>query len=235
MMQYAFARLYNGRPGPVTLKVPIDVLGEETDPALLDDYRPALRSAPVADPAEIGMLKKPILHATHPVIVAGQGILYGQACEELRLLAELAHIPIISTLNGKGGFPETHPLSLGCAGSSRPDPVNHCLDKSDLIVELGTSFTQSDYITPFPTNGRQLIQLTNNEEDIGKSYPIDLGLIGDVKSTLVTLIDSMMKHRMTLQQKRVSFSEEIKRHTHLFMSQWAPCWRRMKDRSIHTG
>ena len=66
---------------------------------------------------------------------------------------------------GKSAFPENHALSLGCGGGSRPDPVVHFLDKADLIVGLGTSFTRSDYITPYPVSGRTYAQLTNCEQE----------------------------------------------------------------------
>ena len=121
------------------------------------------------------------------MIVAGQGILYAEAWDELLALAELTQTPVMTTLNGKSAFPENHALALGCAGGSRRGEAIHFLDRADLILGLGTSFTRSEYITPFPTEGRIFAQLTNWEGDVSKDYPVDLGVIGDAKPSLAAM------------------------------------------------
>jgi acetolactate synthase-1/2/3 large subunit len=184
MLQNAFALLRNGRPGPVVLEVPVDIFTTEVSPLLLDDYCPQRRSPACANDDDIRLLVDALLGANNPVIVAGQGILYAQASDALTRLAELTQTPVISTLNGKSSFAENHPLALGCAGGSRPDTVIEFLDRADLVVGLGTSFTHSDYITPFPTRGKRLLQLTNWEGDISKDYPIEHGVIGDARLSI---------------------------------------------------
>jgi acetolactate synthase-1/2/3 large subunit len=188
MMQNAFARLRNGRPGPVLLEVPIDIFSGAVDAALLESYRPQRRSAPAGAREDVRQVVDMLLGAKSPLIVAGQGILYAGAWDELRQLAELTQTPVMSTLNGKSAFPENHPLSLGCAGASRPDSVVRFLDKADLILGLGTSFSRSDYITPFPTKGRTFAQLTNWEGNLAKDYPLDFGLVGDAKPTIAAIV-----------------------------------------------
>ena len=197
MLQNAFAQLRNGRPGPVVLEVPIDIFTEDVDPVLLDSYRPQQRSAPMANPADTEKFVDKMLGAKKPVIVAGQGILYAEASSALTRLAELARIPVISTLNGKSCFAENHPLSLGCAGGSRPDPVIEYLDQADVIIGVGTSFTRSDYITPFPTQGKTLMQLTNWEGDIAKDYPVDVAIVGDALPTLENMIELVAERGVT--------------------------------------
>jgi len=187
MLQNAFAQLRNGRPGPVTLEIPCDILDSPVDPALVDTYKPQRRTAPVANPDDVREIVDQILAAKNPVIVAGQGILYAGATDELLELAEATEIPVISTQNGKSCFPENHPLSLGCGGLSRPDQIVHFLNKSDLILGLGTSFTRSEYITEYPLNGRRFIQLTNCETDISKDYPIDFGVMGDARPSIAAI------------------------------------------------
>ena len=112
MLQHAFALLRNGRPGPVTLEVPNDILAQDVDPTMTEAYRVQRRSAPVADPQDIKTLVELVLAAKAPVIVAGQGIFYGDASEELREFAELTAIPVMSTLNGKSCFRKTIPWRL---------------------------------------------------------------------------------------------------------------------------
>ncbi len=223
MMQNAFAMIRNGRPGPVTLEVPIDIFTEEVNPALLDRYKVQGRSRPVASGDDIQKLVDMLLSANKPVILAGQGILYAQAWDELLELAELTNTPVISTLNGKSCFAENHPLSLGCAGGARPDAVNHFLGKSDLVLGLGTSFTHSDYITPIPTRGKTFVQLTNWEGDISKDYPIDFAAIGDAKTSIAALVEEV-KSRCGEEGRADTKGviEEIAGLKKAFMDKWLP-------------
>jgi acetolactate synthase-1/2/3 large subunit len=220
MLQNAFAILRNGRPGPVTLEVPIDIFTEEVDPALLDTYKPQRRSVPHANPNDIAELADILLSARHPVIIAGQGILYAEAWEELVALADLTDTPVISTLNGKSCFPENHPLSVGCAGGARPDGVNRALERADVYFGLGTSFTASDYITPFPKAGRKFVQLTNWEGDISKNYPIDLGVIGDAKPSIAALIEVVKKRTGGVGVSRPGVRETVAAEKRAFLDKW---------------
>ena len=219
MMQNAFSMLKNGRPGPVMLEVPTDIFTGEVDAALLGLYKPQRRSSPVADAGEIKELASLLLNAKAPVIVAGQGILYGQATQELVKLAELTQTPVMSTQDGKSAFPENHPLALGCGGNSRPDTVVHFLNKADVIIGLGTSFTRSNYITPFPTKGRVFAQLTNWEGDISKDYPIDMGIVGDAKTSIAALIKDIESRNIS---PRDDVAPEIASVRKAYMDKWMP-------------
>jgi len=223
MMQNAFAMLRNGRPGPIVIEVPEDIFTEEVDAGLFDTYRPQRRSRPVADAEEIRELVDAVLNAKCPVIVAGQGIMNGDACEELRVFAELVQAPVMSTQGAKSVIPENHPLALGCGGNSRPTTVNYFLEKADLIVGLGTSFTHSNYITPIPTKGRVFAQLTNWEGDISKDYPVDIGLIGDSKATLTAMI-AQAKSRLgdSSPSGRDNVISEVAAEKQKFMEKWLP-------------
>lgn len=222
MMQNAFALLRNGRPGPVSLEIPIDIFTEEVDPALLDSYKVQRRSAPCADRADLEEIADKLLAAEHPIIIAGQGILYAQASAELVELAELLDLPVISTLNGKSCFPENHPLSVGCAGGARPDGVNRTLERADVVLGLGTSFTRSDYITPFPTEGRSFLQLTNWEGDISKDCPVDLGVIGDAKPSISALTDIIRDKTGRAGRPRPEIREQVQAEKQAFLEKWMP-------------
>lgn len=223
MLQNAFALLRNGRPGPVTLEVPGDVFAAEVSPALLEGYRPQRRSAPVAAAGEVRELVDMLLAARRPAIVAGQGILYAGAWDELLALAEVTQTPVMTTLNGKSAFPENHPLALGCAGASRPGQLLHFLERADLLMGLGTSFTRSEYITPFPTGGRVFAQLTNWEGDISKDYPIDLGVIGDARPSLAAMAaEAAARPGAAGRRGEGAVAEEIARARRDFMASWRP-------------
>lgn len=223
MLQNAFALLRNGRPGPVILEVPGDVFAAEVSPSLLEGYRPQRRSAPVAAAGEVRELVDMLFAARRPVIVAGQGILYAGAWDELLALAECTQTPVMTTLNGKSAFPENHPLALGCAGASRPGQLLHFLERADLLMGLGTSFTRSEYITPFPTGGRVFTQLTNWEGDISKDYPIDLGVIGDARPSLAAMAAEAAARLGTGGRRgEGAVVEEIARARREFMASWQP-------------
>jgi len=185
-LRRAFTLLRNGRPGPVLLELPGDVLKEEVPDEL--GYVPPRRSAPQGDPADVREAVRLLLTARAPVIMAGQGVLYAEAWDELRTLAELAAVPVLTTLNGKSAFPEDHPLALGAGGGlSTPGPVTHFLKKADLVLGVGTSFTRSHFIVPIPP-GKTLVQVTIDPEDVNHDYPVDHAVIGDARAVLAQMI-----------------------------------------------
>jgi thiamine pyrophosphate-dependent acetolactate synthase large subunit-like protein len=188
LLRHAFTQLRSGKPGPVLLEIPTDVMDE----ALPHDDLPAgptraLRS--MGDPQDVHELAAALLRAQRPLIVAGQGVFYADACAELRELAELLWLPVLTTLNGKSAFPENHPLALGAGGRSRPRTVDHFLERADLILGVGTSFTRSAYSVEMP-RGATLAQITNCADDVNKDYAVSYGVVGDAKLVLRQLIDA---------------------------------------------
>ena len=101
--------------------------------------------------------------------------------------ATLTQTPVMTTLNGKSAFPESHPLALGAGGASRPKMVRHFLDKADFVLGIGTRFTRSFYITPVPDD-KVMAQITHDSGDIGKDYQIVYGAVGDAKLVLQQMI-----------------------------------------------
>lgn len=189
LLQTAFTQLRSGKPGPVLVETPTDVMDE----ALPDGDFPYLPTRPLrsaGDPHDVRELAEAILRARAPVIVAGQGVFFAQACAELRELAELLAIPVLTTLNGKSAFPEQHPLALGTGGRSRPHTVDHFLDRADLVIGIGTSFTRSTYTVAMPPTAT-LAQITNAPEDVNKDYTVAYGVLGDAKLVLRQLLDQL--------------------------------------------
>ena len=189
MMRRAFALMRTGKPGPVLIELPKDIL---TGDSALDslDYTPSRASRPGPDPVALRAALETFLAAERPVILAGQGVHYAEAWDELREFAELVQAPVASTLNGKSVFPENHPLSLGAGnGLSRTLPVQNFLKRCDLVFGIGTSFTKSLFIQPIPA-GKTMIQATIDESDFCKDYPVAQGVIGDAKATLSAMINA---------------------------------------------
>src|SRR6202035_5966557 len=112
----AFTQVRNGRPRPVLVEIPADVMTEEVPEPLNYEPVPRTRSAP--DPQAVSEAADRLVKAERPVIYAGQGVHYAKAWDALRELAELLEAPVTTSLQGKSAFPETHPLSLGSGGRS---------------------------------------------------------------------------------------------------------------------
>ncbi len=222
MMQHAFALTRSGKPGPVLLEFPSDVMLSEL-PGEPFHYTPHRRSCPSGDPGHVREAVDALISAKTPVIVAGQGVLYSEAWDELRELAELVQVPVISSLNGKSAFPENHPLALGAAnGFSRAKTVDHFLKKADLVFGIGTSFTISKFITPIPA-GKTIAQVTIDESDISKDYPTSYGVIGDAKAVLGQMI-AQVKTLLGEKGRRgeSSVSAEVQAVKAGFLKEWMP-------------
>lgn len=221
MMQRAFTLLRSGKPGPVMLEVPTDVMEEEI-PEEAFHYTPVKGPRPWGDPQDVREAVQALLAARSPVIVAGQGIFYAEAWNELKELAELTQVPVMTTLNGKSVFPEDHPLALGTGGRSRPKMVDHFLRKADLVFGIGTSFTRSAYITPIPP-GKTMAQVTINEEDLNKDYPISYGVIGDAKAVLSQMIEEV-KRQVGPYGRRGDerVAAEVRTVKEEFLKEWMP-------------
>jgi acetolactate synthase-1/2/3 large subunit len=162
MMRRAYSLLRSGRPAPVLLELPTDVAASET-PSV--EYQPPQPLRGAADPGAVRDAARLLLRAKRPMIHAGQGILWSEASDELRELAELIHAPVMTTLPGKSAFPENHPLSLGTGGYSGTAMAAHFLERADVIFGAGCSFTTTIFAAPIPA-GKTIIHLTNNDGDL---------------------------------------------------------------------
>ena len=150
-MRRAFTQVRNGRPRPVLVEIPVDVMAEEVPEPL--NYEPVPRTVR-ARPAGCLEVADRLVSAQNPVIYAGQGVHYARAWDALRELAELLEAPVTGSLEGKSAFPEDHPLSLGVGSRSIPKAVRHFLNKADVIFGIGCSFGTTNYGVRLPRKGR---------------------------------------------------------------------------------
>jgi thiamine pyrophosphate-dependent acetolactate synthase large subunit-like protein len=180
-MRRAFTMLRSGRPGPVILAIPnATATYDET----ADPYRPVKGWKSAPDPADIRAAVALLLQARNPLIYAGEGVIYAGASGELKALAELANVPVITTLKAKGAFPENHPLFVGVRG----DQVEHFLNKSDAILAVGSSLSPGRFSHRIPDAAKKTIIHCNVDElHINKIYPTAQAVIGDARMTLQAL------------------------------------------------
>lgn len=189
VMRRAMAALRQGRPGPVMVEIPVDILKDQVDPSTLADLSiNPTRSQ--GDPSDIEAAARALCDARRPIVHAGQGVLYAEASNELAELAELLSLPVMTTVVGKSAFPENSPLSLGSGTEqSIPRKLHHFLQRSDLVFGIGCSFTKHGMSMPIPS-GKTLIHATNDPADINKDYDVEFPIIGDANLILRQLIDA---------------------------------------------
>ncbi|WP_366556418.1 acetolactate synthase catalytic subunit [Aquibaculum sediminis] len=196
----AFAAAASGRCGPAVLLVPVDVLDEhpQFDPdaprrqAALGHY-PLDRS--VADPARVQEAAALLAEAKAPIVIAGGGIHSSQAWAELEALQALG-LPVATTVMGKGGVDETHPLSVGVVGyfmapRSRSSHLRELVTEADVVLLVGNRTNQNgtDSWSLYPEDARY-IQIDIDGAEIGRNYEA-LRLAGDAKLTLAALVEAL--------------------------------------------
>jgi thiamine pyrophosphate-dependent acetolactate synthase large subunit-like protein len=181
----AFTRLRNGRGGPVLVEIPNDIWGEEVPEPL--DYQPVFSTRYGPDPVDVRKAAAMLSEAKRPVLYVGQGVHYARAWDEVKQLAELLAIPVVTSLGGKSAFPEDHPLSLGSGGVAFPKTVFHFLRNSDVIFGVGCSFTETSFAVAMPKK-KKVIHATLDPDHLNKDVPADIGLVGDAKLTLQALL-----------------------------------------------
>ena len=184
-MRRAFNALKNGRLGPVMVEVPVDLMTADFPGQV--DYTPVRQTRSAADERDIDEAVKLLMDARTPMIVAGQGVLYAEATQELVAFAELLDIPVMTTTDGKSGFPEDHALALGSGGIVYTGPGRHFLHESDVILAIGTSLTKHNITTPVLPEGKRIIHATNDARDLYKANDTALPILGDAKLVLAQL------------------------------------------------
>jgi acetolactate synthase-1/2/3 large subunit len=219
-MRRAFTQVKNGRPGPVLIEFPADVLKEDVAEPLAYVRTPRVKSAP--DPTAISEIAAALVAAERPVIYAGQGVHYAKAWKPLRELAELLEAPVTTSLGGKSAFPETHPLSLGSGGLAISKQLHQFLQNSDLIFGIGCSFTRTNFGVPMP-KGKPIAHVTLDPKDINKDVPVALAAIGDAGLALEALheeVNDRLKGRPRGRLGQVT--QQIRALNEEWLAQWRP-------------
>lgn len=199
----AFRIATTGRPGPVALLCPGDVMAAETEAAVHAEAAytnfPANRVR--ASREAIAQAADLLAVARKPLLIAGGGTIISGAEEEVRLLAELFDIPVATTMTGRGAIADAHPLAAGPLGSTtggrygRGRVPNTLFAEADLVFVLGSRTGQicySDWTLPKP--GTKLIHLDIDPVEIGRNFPTDVPMVGDVRDTLRDLLAHCAEH-----------------------------------------
>jgi acetolactate synthase-1/2/3 large subunit len=186
-MRRAFSLATNGQPGPIFVEIPVEV-GQAQ--AVMGDYVPAerhIRSA--GDPARIKEAAALLAEAKRPLIVAGGGALRSGAHAELRALAELLGMPVMTTPSGRGSISEDHPLSIGQVGLYRTRLGKEAFEGADLLITVGSRNEefQTGAWRFFPL-GAKYVQIDIESFEIGRNWIPDVAVVGDAKLVLADLL-----------------------------------------------
>jgi acetolactate synthase-1/2/3 large subunit len=210
----AFTHRRSGRPGPVLLLVPRDLGEYEEDE---HPYTPVKgwRSGP--DPDDVKAAVKALLAAKAPLLHVGEGVYYADATRELLHFAELAQLPVLTTLKAKGAFPENHPLSVGVRGSL----AEHFLRKCDVLFSVGSSLFPNRFSHAVPdAEKKTIIQCTVDTLDINRSYETRHAVVGDAKLTLQALCEEFSRRGGG--SRNPALVEEIRAAKQAFLAQFRP-------------
>jgi len=209
IVREAFYIASTGRPGPVLVDLPKNILTAQTEFHYPEEVK--LRGYKVTLEGHMQQIKRAaqlILRSSQPVIYAGGGVIISGASEELIRLAELLHIPVTTTLMGLGGFPGTHPLFLGMLGMHGTYPANMAVTECDLLIAIGARFDDrvTGKVEEFSPKSKK-IHIDIDPTSIKKNVHVDIPIVGDCKRVLRKLLEVIETSGVDLEEyrKRMSY------------------------------
>ncbi|KZN97569.1 thiamine pyrophosphate-binding protein [Aeribacillus pallidus] len=224
ILEKAFQLAESGRPGPVLVSVPMDIFSKEVDVALFEklNHHTKKLHKPSIDNETAKEIVEKLIKAENPLIYAGGGIMLADASKELKELAEHFDIPVAYTLMGKGAISDDHPLALGMTGFWGTKFVNDMCLHADLILALGTRFSEADCSSwepeyTFNIPKTKLIHIDIDPNEIGRNYPTEIGIVADLKQAL-SVINRVArelfpngKENKELKQKISQYKQEFRK------------------------
>ena len=200
----AFHIATTGRPGPVLIDIPKDLVDPNNPASQFEDYDPTGHNLPgynpitEPDPLEIQEAVELILRSERPVIYSGGGILKARAATQLRELAELLDVHVVTTLMNRGGFPDNHPLALGMPGMHGNYTAVTVLQEADLLITLGARFDDrvTGRLDGFAPDAK-IIHADIDPAEFNKVRFADVSIQGDVGKTITEMISALNQLQQT--------------------------------------
>lgn len=190
IVKEAFHIAKSGRPGPVLIDIPKDIVTNTTEiPEKVEINLPGYQPTLQPNYLQIRRLTEAVSGAKKPVILAGAGVLHANASEELLAYAEQQKIPVVHTLLGLGGFPADHELFVGMAGMHGCYAANMALYEADLLINIGARFDDrlTGRLDTFAPNAT-VAHIDIDPAEIGKNVPTQIPIVADAKEALNELI-----------------------------------------------
>jgi acetolactate synthase I/II/III large subunit len=190
-LRQAFATMLGGRPGPVNLDVPFNVFKEPADDDVSEpgEWRAGISSRSGGDPETVRRAVDLLRSARRPLIFVGHGVALSEAGADLTALAHRLRIPVIFSPNGLGTLDMTDPLALGFVGRNGVFHANEAARTCDALLAVGVRFddrSSSTWIPGYSFNipPTRLIHVDIDGDEIGRNYPVHLGIVGDARTVL---------------------------------------------------
>ena len=195
MVSTAFYIATTGRPGPVLIDLPKNIQSGTAEVEFsnqIDARGYNLVTQP--DLGQIGAAVDLIAIAEKPIILAGGGVIIGNASDELVKLSDLLMAPVATTFMGKGGFPEVHPLSVGSIGMHGNPAANRLMSEADVLLAVGTRFSDraTANLDTFAADSKK-IHIDIDPAEIGKNVDVDIPIVGNAKTVLALIYASLAK------------------------------------------
>ncbi|MDP2646081.1 MAG: thiamine pyrophosphate-binding protein [Desulfobacterales bacterium] len=198
LMQMAFRTALSPKEGPVYLGFARDVFDETASVKMLPPDKYYTTSRPPGDPVDIDRAVKLLLRAENPVALAGVEVGTSGSIQELIRLSELLCMPVAAAESNKGVVPESHPLALGVIGITGRPYAHKAVREADVILALGTPFTEfttwrfGHSIIP---EKAKIIHVDLDASELGKNYPLEIGIVGSIKKVLHAMIQEVQERR----------------------------------------
>jgi acetolactate synthase-1/2/3 large subunit len=212
LLDTLFRQTTRGRQGPVFFIVPED-LQHENLPEPLSFAPTAEPVAPAMDAGAVQSAVDLLLQAKTPVVLAGTGVDWAGAREEVRELAELLSLPVAVSYTAKGVFPENHPLALGCLGFGSRPYARKFFQESDLILALGATFSEGTTMRfghEIIPEKAKIIQIDTDPEELGSNYPTALSIQADAKIALRAIINGVKSRQPKANGARAQAIQQAK-------------------------
>jgi len=214
ILRRAFQTALSGRPGPVHIDVPMDVQGAAADVELPEPTEHRPHSRPGGDPDTVSDAADLLAEADRPVIVPGGGTMLAEAWDEVQELAEHLQAPVIPTFQSRGIIPEDHELFVGNAGWIGSSAGNELAANADVILAVGCRFTDMHTSSfeegvSFEIPPSKLIHVDIDPQEIGKNYPVEVGIQGDAKVVTRQITDAVQDRTDPVSTENNEYYDEI--------------------------
>jgi len=226
IMQRAFNQMMIGRKGPIHIDLPMDVQSSAMTTEIPNPIKHKSQGRIYSDPELITRTVNFLKKAQRPVLLLGGGVVSSEAFEEVKIVAEKIGAGVVATMMAKDAFPNDHPLFCWATGSKGTTVGLKITSKADLILAIGCRFadeTASSYKdgVSFSIPPTKLIQIDIDQNEIGKNYPVELGIIGDAKACLRQIINELGDYKedyektdyfKEIQEEKKKWFEILKEH-----------------------
>lgn len=226
IIRRAYNEMMSGRKGPVVLSFPMDVQADSMEFDIEKEKVQACNTEILGTEESISQAADMLINAQRPLMIVGGGVLYGRKYDAVIQLAEALCMPVITTMAGKSAFPEDHPLYAFHAGSRGTDVGNHLARNADVVLALGCRFsdqTTSSYRkgATFNFPDTKLIQVDIDTGEIGKNYPVDVGIFGDANSVAIQLLDALKRKDVKRNYVELPYYQEIQDEKQKWLDRFA--------------